>query len=132
MAEDALLRLENLRRFMDAHKPPITGGQLAIDLQVRKSFTSELLAGRKAFGEKLARKIEAAYGLPRGWLDEADSPVDAAPVTDWPFERISPQAWAGLTERQRGAIEAAAVAAMREVQSVVAEDLSRKQPARGA
>lgn len=23
----------------------------------------------KAFGEKIARRIEAGYGLPRGWLD---------------------------------------------------------------
>lgn len=54
------------------------------------------------------------------------------PTSHWPFERISPEAWSNLSERQRGAIEAAAVAAMREVQSAVPEDLSRKRPARGA
>lgn len=45
----------------------------------------------------------------------APRPEAAAPA--WPFERINPTMWAGLTERQRGAIEAAAVKAWRELQS---------------
>lgn len=40
------------------------------------------------------------------------APADAAP---WPFPRITQRQWRSLTERQRGAIEDAAVAKMREL-----------------
>ncbi len=40
-----------------------------------KSYLSQLMGGKASFGEKAARRIEASYGMPSGYLDEeADSP----------------------------------------------------------
>lgn len=43
---------------------------------------NDMIAGRKAFGEKVARAIEHAYDptRPAGWLDREDAPTEAAPV----------------------------------------------------
>lgn len=41
---------------------------------------SDVLSGRKPFGEKLARDIELRLGLPQGWLDESTTTYrDAKP-----------------------------------------------------
>ncbi len=37
-----------------------------------QSQLSSTLTGRKGFGERLARQIENAIGLPKGWLDRVD------------------------------------------------------------
>lgn len=39
---------------------------------------SDLLRGRSAFGERVARSIEEAAGLPVGWLDEPIAPAALA------------------------------------------------------
>ena len=41
-----------------------------------KSLYSDILNGRKTIGERLARSIEEAAGLPPGYLDTADIGVD--------------------------------------------------------
>lgn len=134
MAEDAAIRLENLRRILNERRPAVTGAELARRMGVQRSYTSELLAGRKSFGEKVARTIEAALDLPRGWLDNAtdEEPVPSKPPAAWPFELISEDQWSRLTERQRGAVEAAAVAAMRDLALDVPEAPSRKRRGSGA
>jgi len=43
--------------------------------------TSDLLIGRAAFGERLARSIEEHAGLPPGWLDEPPQPLVAPTPT---------------------------------------------------
>lgn len=57
-------RLTNLKRLK------LTPTDLVQRVGSRSSFWSDLLAGRKSFGEKLARKIEDKLELPPGWLDE--------------------------------------------------------------
>lgn len=49
------------------------------------SYWSDLLRGKKSFGEKLARKIELSFGLESGHLDEdTDEPT--------PTKLLSPRA----------------------------------------
>lgn len=66
MADDSLIRLENLRLL----------GYKAGDMRDRigssYQYWYDLLGGRRAFGEKIARRIEAAYDLQRGCLDDPD------------------------------------------------------------
>ena len=69
-AEDSLLRLERFvavcrERGIDLDSP----SALHAAFGRRPSFWSDLLAGRKSFGEKLARALETQMNLPRGYLD---------------------------------------------------------------
>ena len=64
MADDAMIRRENLRRLGK------TPRELESLLGRRYSYWRDLLQDpKKSFGEKVARDIENAYPLPRGWLD---------------------------------------------------------------
>lgn len=70
MSEDALVRLENLKRLKH------DAAFLSKNVGGRVSYWHDLLAGNKSFGEKAARKIEAALGLARCQLDTpASDPV---------------------------------------------------------
>lgn len=64
MSEDALIRLENLKALK------LGPTELSLRVGSRTSYWSDLMAGRRSFGEKVARKIEAGLNLPRGSLDE--------------------------------------------------------------
>lgn len=65
------IRRERLRRLIGDEYGGNTSrfGQLIGKSQSQLSAT---LSSKKGFGEKLARQIEAAIGLPKGWLDRAD------------------------------------------------------------
>lgn len=69
MAVDAAIRRENLRTICRARG--LTPSLAAAQYGRRVSFWSDLLIGRKAFGEKLARAIEEQLGLPPLSLDQA-------------------------------------------------------------
>jgi hypothetical protein len=79
MSEDALVRLENLRRM----KHDAT--YLSEKVGGRYTYWRDLLLGNKSFGEKAARKIEAALGLVRGQLDIADFSQINRPI--YPIDR---------------------------------------------
>ena len=72
MSEEAVIRLENLKRLKLG----------AIELKARlgrgPSFWSDLLRGKKSFGEKLARDLEEGLQLPRGWLDAVGAELPAS------------------------------------------------------
>ena len=67
-AEDTLIRLERFKAECQAR-----GWEGPTDLKARlgrtASFWSDLVHGRKSFGEKLARDIEEKMGLSRNALD---------------------------------------------------------------
>jgi phage repressor protein C with HTH and peptisase S24 domain len=71
------IRRERLRRLISDEYGGNTSrfGQIVGKSQSQLSGT---LTSKKGFGEKLARQIEAAVGLPKGWLDRADSSRDIA------------------------------------------------------
>lgn len=47
----------------------------AAEMQVSPSLWSLLKSGQRQVGEKLARQVEVAFKLPRGWLDEKHEAV---------------------------------------------------------
>lgn len=63
------IRIERLRQLQQERglKGPVELGKL---IGRKTNQTSDLLHGRAAFGEKVARSIEAFAGLPGGWLDQ--------------------------------------------------------------
>lgn len=69
MAVDAEIRRENFRTICRARG--LTPSLAAERYGRRVSFWSDLLNGRKAFGEKLARAIEEQMGLAPLALDQA-------------------------------------------------------------
>jgi hypothetical protein len=92
-------RRRRLRAWMNQH---CNGVEAELARRVGKSPTqiSDTLAGRKPFGEKLARSIEAKLKMPRKALDS-----DGPPTT----ELSSPGAalltlWRRLTKRQQAAL----------------------------
>jgi transcriptional regulator with XRE-family HTH domain len=79
---------------------------LADRLEVEQNYISQLLRGKKAFGEKTARKIEIRTGKPPGWLDEENSPSAASSSDGWPFSSIDKVLWDRLSPQQKREIEA--------------------------
>ena len=71
MSEDALIRLRNLKSLK------LSATELSSRVGSRYTYWRDLLEGQKSFGEKIARKIEAAMGLPRGWMDGDGEPPSA-------------------------------------------------------
>jgi hypothetical protein len=75
MSDDASIRLENLKRLR------LSSSQLRNTLGRGQSFWSDLLGGKKSFGEKLARSIEEGLSIPRGWLDVSHEENAPLPLT---------------------------------------------------
>lgn len=68
MAENAIIRMDNFNRlFPESRFGP---ADLSRKFGRRTSFWTDLRAGRKSFGEKLARSIEQTAELAPGSLDE--------------------------------------------------------------
>ena len=76
MSDDAGIRLENLKKLK------LGAADLRDRLGSSYSLWSDLIKGRKSFGEKLARRIEEGLVLPRGWLDAASDEVPVLPPLD--------------------------------------------------
>lgn len=71
MNEDAAIRRANLQRLAKARGWGAKNFHMAVDPEGSYSLWPQLLnSPKKSFGEKLARRIEEALSLPRGWLDE--------------------------------------------------------------
>lgn len=66
------IRLQRLRDHM--HSRNLTVNDLISKTGKRQSYWSDLLAGKKSFGERAARSIEESLGLPSGYLDTEDVP----------------------------------------------------------
>lgn len=86
----AQIRRANLRKYVHSH---FGGNKSAFSRKLNRvpSFFNDLFAGRKSFGEKLARDLESSIGLAPGALDINESVISALakaspkPVRDWPF-----------------------------------------------
>lgn len=76
-AEDSLVRLDRFKAECKAQGVELTPSSLVSRLWRSPSFWSDLLAGRKSFGEKLARAIEEQMQISRYSLDRA---LSASPV----------------------------------------------------
>jgi len=89
-AEDTLIRLERFKAVCKARGLE-TPSDLEQTLGRRVSFWSDLLNGRKSFGEKLARKIEEQMGLPRNALDlvQAGHPASFADLNGFEGQLVT-------------------------------------------
>lgn len=76
MATEAATRRVRLAAY--AAKEGISEAELARRIGRSPSQTSDMLAARKSFGEKIARSIEVKLGLPRLWLDSTDGAAPPA------------------------------------------------------
>lgn len=74
-----LVRISRLKQFARARsiEGPV---ELGLLINKKSNQVSDLLNGRASFGEKVARSIEEAAGLPTGWLDRLDDGVDIPPA----------------------------------------------------
>lgn len=78
MSDEALIRLDNLKALN------LTPTQLSARVGGRYTYWRDLLANKKSFGEKIARKIEEKLELRRGALDEAGSLQGVTPAIPAP------------------------------------------------
>lgn len=107
MADDALIRRQNLRRLLSANQ--WLPGQLHQHAGYgRESYWHDLCRDdKKSFGERAARRLEEALGLPRQWLDHDHADVHlfrsssgvrekavSMPPSGWPW---SPRLWSHVT-----------------------------------
>lgn len=69
------IRLANLASIVDRlrHQGSLQK-EAALALNLSPSYLGQLLGGKK-MGEDVARKIEMAHKLPRGWLDTLQAPL---------------------------------------------------------
>lgn len=69
------LKLVRIARLKQLAKLRSIEGPVELGLLINKkpNQVSDLLNGRASFGEKVARSIEEAAGLPTGWLDAVDN-----------------------------------------------------------
>lgn len=65
-------RRDRLRLWFDSHTIPAE----------EKSYISQLINGKAAFGEKAARRLEGTYSMPPFYLDAADPDVVALMVAE--------------------------------------------------
>jgi transcriptional regulator with XRE-family HTH domain len=86
---------------------------------VKQSTIGNIEAGIRKRPRELLR-IAGALGVRAAWLQTGEEPMKGAdtppPMSmEWPFELLTREQWNALSERQRGAVEAAAVAALRDL-----------------
>lgn len=84
-----IARLKQLAKIRGCDGP-VELGQL---INKKTNQVSDLLNGRASFGEKLARSIEEAAGLPSGWLDRLDdgTEIPRAALAPSPADVVIPQ-----------------------------------------
>lgn len=90
MSDDALIRRENLRALN------ISATDLVKSVGSSYQYWRDLMAGKKSFGEKAARRIEEGVGLPRGSLDvpgikPLEKLTEVPPPVDEPVLPAPPQ-----------------------------------------
>lgn len=107
--EDAIQerRRENLARWIKANCVGVADAARKIDKS--DSLLRGVLAGKKSFGEKLARSIEENGRMPRGLLDkpvvaDLNTPRQAQGPPGWPFS-FPIDEFAGLDDDQKQRIE---------------------------
>lgn len=85
------IRIARLKQFQ-ADKRAFALADLGQLIGRKVNQVSDLINGRASFGEKVARSIEEAAGLPLGWLDDPENELqvldlEATPRGSTPFAR---------------------------------------------
>lgn len=103
MSEDALIRRKNLRALGKS------AGDLVVILGSGYSYWAAMLdeSSDKAFGEKIARRIEDGFGLPRGSMDIQDGVTsEMVRPPAWPFALVDQDRYERLSPEAKGAVQA--------------------------
>ena len=101
MSVDANLRRELLAKvckdkgWVKSDGAP-SPGKLAAEIDRATNYCSDLLLGRRSFGEEIARHIEQALGLPQWHLDGG---------AGWPFPHLDRTIFDDLHEWQKMEIQ---------------------------
>lgn len=102
---DQDVRRDRLRQWIKEHHREVVT-QFALKVQKKQSQIADMLDGRKAFGEKVARDLELRAGMPPGFLDATDDKAKAliwsAPISE--EEAEIGRAWGKLEEPMRTAV----------------------------
>lgn len=102
---------QNRRDLLDEQGRP-SSSRLAKATGRSVSYWSDVLhleRSGKGFGPAAARAAEQALGMPHLYLEAGGAP--------WPFDGITPDEWAALTERQRGRLEQAMLDVLAQMRS---------------
>lgn len=81
MKDEAETRRKNLKQLI-ANKTEGNATRFAEMIGMQQSQVADMLAGRKSFGEKVARKIEAKLNLEDKWLDRGPNAVSEEVLID--------------------------------------------------
>jgi hypothetical protein len=84
--DEAEIRRKRLQAYLDQKLGGVEA-ELARRIKRSPSQTSDMLAGRKAFGAKMARYVEKQLGMERYHLDHDDSAVAVPPTPTAALER---------------------------------------------
>jgi hypothetical protein len=123
---DRLLR----ERFVAACKKETNGNADAFGRLLgytNGGYVREIVRGVKPVREAIIERVQALPGY-AGWFADLMPPLVARDVASksggpsrWPFERLSYDAWHLLSERERGAIEEAALVKLKEIRAEKAQ-----------
>lgn len=109
------------QRMFDARTAAgLSQPQVCKELRISQGTLSE--AERTAGGSSHAVRFAALYRVRPEWLANGKGPMKTEAAEHsaeraWPFERITGAQWASMSERERGALEDAAVAKWRELRA---------------
>jgi hypothetical protein len=81
--DERLIRINNLRRLCSERKLK-TADLHRLLPYARYTYWRDVLEGDKPFGEKAARRVEAALGLPDKWLDTPREAMESRNVAALP------------------------------------------------
>jgi transcriptional regulator with XRE-family HTH domain len=104
---------QRLKQAREAHKPPLSQADVARIAGVSQSTIGNIEADiRKKPRELLG--IAAALGVSAEWLESGRGAREGkrSNGSEWPLQLITSEQWGSLSERQRGAVEAAALRAV--------------------
>lgn len=94
------IRRERLRKFIDEHCSG-NAAECARRADKSESQINDMLAGRKSFGEKVARSMEEKLGLPEHWLDGEPSDAEALAKEILACSQQAREAIAWIIERDK-------------------------------
>jgi len=114
-------RLAHLAKMRNVVDNPSGLGEL---IGKKPNQVYNLLHGTASFGEKVARSIERAAGLPALWLDVDEEAGERLP--GWPFEAVSLDRVVALDQTGRMFVEGSLAEALRLWESRAGQDAALK------
>lgn len=123
MNEAANFRVERLERWIRKHRKDllaedgeaVSSVKLSAVTSKQPSYWSDVLRGRKSFGDKAAREVETALSMPQLHLEGAT----------WPFDEVDQDRFERLSQRQKGRVEQALIEILEKIESGESKTVER-------